>query len=120
MRAGGARGSARGIAAPPASASATPLSRVARGSVATLAGAAISAVVGFALTVVITRGLTKTEAGVFFSVTSLFLVVVSVGLLGTDLGLVYFLSRARALGSARLSPATCVRHWYLSSASRRR
>ena len=51
-------------------ASATPLSRVARGSVATLAGAAISAVVGFALTVVITRGLTKTEAGVFFSVTS--------------------------------------------------
>ena len=98
MRAGGARGSARGIAAPPASASATPLSRVARGSVATLAGAAISAVVGFALTVVITRGLTKTEAGVFFSVTSLFLVVVSVGLLGTDLGLVYFLSRARALG----------------------
>jgi O-antigen/teichoic acid export membrane protein len=84
------------IAEPPLSA--TPLSRVARGSVATLAGAGISAVVGFALTVVITRSLTKPEAGVFFSVTSLFLVVVSVGLLGTDLGLVYFLSRARALG----------------------
>jgi O-antigen/teichoic acid export membrane protein len=77
---------------------ATPLSRVARGSVATLAGAAVSAVVGFAMTVVITRGLTKPEAGVFFSVTSLFLVAASVGLLGTDLGLVYFLSRARALG----------------------
>jgi O-antigen/teichoic acid export membrane protein len=77
---------------------ATPLSRVARGSVATLAGAAVSTVVGFGLTVVITRGLTKAEAGVFFSVTSLFLVVVSVGLLGTDLGLVYFVSRARALG----------------------
>jgi O-antigen/teichoic acid export membrane protein len=81
--------------------SATPLSRVARGSAATLAGAAVSAVVGFALTVVITRGLTKSQAGVFFSVTSLFLVAASVGLLGTDLGLVYFLSRARALGQRR-------------------
>jgi O-antigen/teichoic acid export membrane protein len=74
------------------------LSRVARGSALNLAGAAISAVCSFALVVVITRGMTRSEAGVFFSVTSIFLVATSIGQLGTDLGLVYFLSRARAIG----------------------
>ena len=74
------------------------LGRVARGSAANLAGAVVSAVVSFALVVVLTHGETKANAGVLFSTTSLFLVVVAVGQLGTDLGLVYFMSRARTLG----------------------
>ncbi|WP_051750593.1 oligosaccharide flippase family protein [Phycicoccus jejuensis] len=71
---------------------------VARGGAANLAGAVVNAVVGFALTVVVARALPQTEAGVFFATTSGFLVVVTVAQLGTNTGLVYFLSRVRALG----------------------
>lgn len=78
------------------------MGRVARGSAANLTGALVAAVCAFALTVVVTRGLSKAEAGVFFSVSSLFLLGTSVGQLGTDTGLVYFLSRCRALGSDHL------------------
>ncbi|MBM6402079.1 oligosaccharide flippase family protein [Phycicoccus sonneratiae] len=77
---------------------------VARGGAANVAGAVLSAVIGFALTVVVTRALPQAQAGVFFSTTSGFLVVVAVAQLGTNTGLVYFLSRARALdrpGDAR-------------------
>lgn len=72
---------------------------VARGSAANLAGAVVAAASTFVLTVVVTRGLSPSDAGVFFSVTSLFLVGMSLSQLGTDAGLVYFVSRARALGS---------------------
>ena len=41
--------------------------------------------------------MSRADAGVFFSTTSLFLVATTLGQLGTDLGLVYFLSRSRAL-----------------------
>jgi O-antigen/teichoic acid export membrane protein len=75
---------------------------VARGSAVNLVGAAVSALCAFGLTVVVTRGMHRAEAGVFFSVTSLFLVATSVGQLGTDAGLVYFLSRARVLGRREL------------------
>jgi O-antigen/teichoic acid export membrane protein len=70
---------------------------VARGSVANLAGAVVAASCTFALTVVVTRGMRQADAGVFFSVSSLFLLGTSVGQLGTDTGLVYFLSRCRVL-----------------------
>lgn len=73
------------------------LSSVARGSAANLIGAVVSAVCSFGLAVVITRGMSRTDAGVFFSVTSVFLIATAVGQLGTDSGLVYFLSRARRL-----------------------
>ena len=74
------------------------MGRVARGSAANLVGAAVSACSAFALTVVVTRGLSRSEAGVFFSISSLFLLGTSLGQLGTDTGLVYFLSRCRVLG----------------------
>lgn len=74
------------------------LSRVARGSAANLLGAVVSALCAFALAVVVTRGMDKAAAGIFFSVTSLFFVATSIGQLGTDAGLVYFLSRARKQG----------------------
>lgn len=72
------------------------MARVAKGSLANLIGAAVTALCTFALTVVIARGLSRADAGVFFSTTSLFLVATSVGQLGTPTGIVYFLARARA------------------------
>ncbi|MER7073558.1 lipopolysaccharide biosynthesis protein [Terrabacter sp. NPDC000476] len=88
------------------------LRRIARGGTANLVGAAVTGVAQFALTVVVTRLLSQAEAGVFFSTTSLFLLAVVVGNLGSNVGLVYFLSRCRALGRTDLVGA------YLSAALR--
>jgi O-antigen/teichoic acid export membrane protein len=79
--------------------------RAARGSLANLAGAAVSAAATFALTVVVTRGISRPAAGVFFTATSLFLLATSVGQLGSGSGLVYFLSRCRARGTQGLVAA---------------
>lgn len=76
-----------------------PLDRAARGSVINLIGAAVSALANFGLTVVVTRLVAQDEAGVFFSATSLFLLATAVGQLGTNTGLVYFISGARARGN---------------------
>lgn len=81
------------------------LGRTARGSILNLGGAAVSAVANFVLAVVITRGLPKTDVGVFFSSTSLFLLVAGLGQLGTSTGLVYFLSRAKAQGKLQYARA---------------
>ncbi len=86
----------------PSAQSAQSMKRLGRGSVANLGGVLLSAVANFGVVVVLTRGLEQTEAGVFFSCTSLFLLAVSVGQLGTSTGLVYFLSRARTLGEHQL------------------
>lgn len=88
------------------------MGKVARGSAINLIGAAVAALCTFLLTVVIARGMNRTEAGVLFSTTSLFLLATSVGQLGTDTGLVYFLSRCRALGRVDLIRS------YLRSATR--
>lgn len=69
---------------------------IARGGSANLVGAVGTAVSQLALTIIVTRALTQSEAGVFFTVTSLFLIAVSVGNLGANTGLVYFLARLRA------------------------
>lgn len=71
---------------------------VARGSSANLLGAVVMAACTFALTIVVTRGLSQQAAGIFFSATSLFVLATTVGQLGTNTGLVYFISRVRALG----------------------
>lgn len=71
---------------------------VARGSSANLLGALVMATCTFALTVAITRGLSRDAAGVFFAGTSLFVLATTVGQLGTNTGLVYFISRLRSLG----------------------
>ncbi|MEO7061486.1 MAG: oligosaccharide flippase family protein, partial [Lapillicoccus sp.] len=76
--------------------------RLGRGSVANFGGAVLSAATNFGVTVAITRGMSRSDAGVFFSCTSLFLLAVAVGQLGTSTGLVYFLSRARTLGEPQL------------------
>ena len=69
---------------------------IARGGSANLVGAVGTAVSQLALTIIVTRALTQSDAGVFFTVTSLFLIAVSVGNLGANTGLVYFLARLRA------------------------
>jgi O-antigen/teichoic acid export membrane protein len=74
------------------------LRRAAHGSALNLVGAGLSALAVFALTVVVTHGTTRPEAGVFFAATSLFVIATSVGQLGTDTGLVYFCARAVATG----------------------
>lgn len=78
------------------------LRSVARGSTANLFGALVTAITTFAVTILVTRGLTPADAGVFFSATSLFLLATTIGQLGTGTGLVYFLSRCRALGRQQL------------------
>lgn len=84
------------IAPPPREA--TGAGRLARQGVASLAGAAVTAVCGLLVTLVVARGLDADSAGVFFAVTSLFLLLLGIASLGTPTGLVYWLSRAGALG----------------------
>ncbi|GAB3858915.1 flippase [Nocardioides maradonensis] len=80
-----------------ASGSNLPLARAARGGVANLVGSVVTGVVAFAVAVVVARTLPRPEAGVFFSTTSLFLLVTTLGQLGTATGVVYFIARAREL-----------------------
>jgi len=70
---------------------------VARGGVLNLAGAFVAAAVNVLIVLVITRNFSPATAGIFFSVTSVFLIIETVAKLGTSTGLVYFLSRHRAL-----------------------
>ena len=79
------------------------LGRVARGSSANLLGALVTAITTFAVTIVVTRGVSQERAGIFFSATSLFLLATTIGQLGTGTGLVYFLSRFRALETSHLT-----------------
>ena len=62
-------------------------------------GAGASSVAGFLLVVVVTRGLPQREAGVFFALTSVFLIAQVLSGLGTGTGLVYFIARMRSLGT---------------------
>jgi O-antigen/teichoic acid export membrane protein len=64
------------------------------GSLVNLAGGAVSALATFALAWVLTRALPAADAGLVFSLTSLFLLVTAVGQLGASTGLVYFVARA--------------------------
>lgn len=83
---------------PPAPSTDASLRRLARGGTANLAGTAVSAVANFALIVVLTRGLPQSTAGVFISMTSVFVIATVLGQLGSNTGLVYFLVRAVAAG----------------------
>ncbi len=77
---------------------------VARGSAANLAGALIFGLTNLVVTLLVTHRLDQSDAGVFFGVTSVFLIATSVGALGTNTGLVYFIARSRAAGRAHLVP----------------
>jgi O-antigen/teichoic acid export membrane protein len=89
---------AASLDAPAAPSADTSLRRLARGSTANLAGTAVSAFANFALIVVLTRGLPQSTAGVFITMTSVFIIATVLGQLGATTGLVYFLVRAIASG----------------------
>lgn len=74
------------------------LGTVARGGALGLMGAAVSAVSGFVLVVVVTRALDPEDAGVFFAATAAFLMISAIGSLGTDAGLARFVLRLEAEG----------------------
>jgi O-antigen/teichoic acid export membrane protein len=86
---GGGRGDGNGAGA--------DLGALARGGVLSLIGAGVSAAAGVGLVVLVTRGFSKDEAGVFFAAGSLFLLGAAVAKLGVETGLVYFISRLRVL-----------------------
>jgi O-antigen/teichoic acid export membrane protein len=71
------------------------LGGVARSGSASLAGAAVTAVLGAVFTVGVTRGVGAADAGLFFAATSVFLLLYTVARLGTGTGVVYFLTRHR-------------------------
>ncbi|MGH3320773.1 MAG: lipopolysaccharide biosynthesis protein [Streptosporangiaceae bacterium] len=76
------------------------LRTVARGGSLNAAGAAVAALAGVGLTIVVTRAFDRREAGVFFAATSVFLLAKAVAKLGTQTGVVYFVARVRALGAS--------------------
>ncbi|MFI0792160.1 polysaccharide biosynthesis C-terminal domain-containing protein [Micromonospora rubida] len=74
------------------------LGGAARQGFANLVGVGVAAVAGFGLNIVITRGWSVHDAGMFFAATSAFMIAVAAARMGTDVGTVYFVSRHRALG----------------------
>jgi O-antigen/teichoic acid export membrane protein len=82
---------------PAAPAGGADLRSFARGGVLSLIGAAVSTFANVGLVVLITRGFSKAEAGVFFAATSVFLLALATAQLGTQTGLVYFIARFRVL-----------------------
>ncbi|GAA2717844.1 lipopolysaccharide biosynthesis protein [Micromonospora olivasterospora] len=82
----------------PARADAAELGGAARHGVANLLGVAVAAVAGFGLNIVVTRGWSMSEAGLFFAATSAFMIAYAAARLGTGVGSVYFISRYRTLG----------------------
>jgi O-antigen/teichoic acid export membrane protein len=79
----------------------TAVHGVARGSAVNVLGAAATAVLAFVVVAVITRGMTKLDAGVVFTATSLFVLVEALARLGADVGIVHHLSGALAQAQKR-------------------
>ncbi|TNY37221.1 lipopolysaccharide biosynthesis protein [Thermomonospora catenispora] len=73
------------------------LRSLARGGTLNMVGAAVTAAAQFLAVAVVTRGFSPREAGIFFAATTVFLVGLALSRLGTDIGLVYHIARARAL-----------------------
>jgi O-antigen/teichoic acid export membrane protein len=74
------------------------LTTLARGGILNLAGVAVTATSGFALVVVVTRGLSGTQAGVFFESIALFSILGAIAQWGADIGVVREIPRHRVRG----------------------
>lgn len=75
---------------------------IARGSMAYLVGTAASMVSTLLLVVLVSRNASPSTAGIFFGITSIFLIAELTSRWGTDLSAVYFVSRWRATGDQQL------------------
>lgn len=84
--------------APPPAFSGDPIRQIARGSALSGAGAVVAAVGGISLALVITWVFRQEVAGIFLAATALFMIVTSLAQLGTDVGLVRYLSADAATG----------------------
>ncbi|MFC4783444.1 lipopolysaccharide biosynthesis protein [Nocardioides sp. MAHUQ-72] len=73
------------------------LRRLARGSSLNLAGSVVAAALNLVLPVIITRSLAKDDAGLFFQATALFTILLNVGTIGADTGVLRSLPRALVL-----------------------
>lgn len=82
------------------------LTHVARGGALGLVGAAVSAIAGFVLVLVVTNRYPSDAAGLFFTATSTFLLLVAVATLGTETGLGRFLLRYEGQGRRGDIPPT--------------
>lgn len=76
------------------------LQSLARGGVFALFGSAVAAVLGFTLTVLLTRNVDAVTVGVIFTMSSVFLIAFTVVRLGASTGAVYFVARLSALGES--------------------
>lgn len=84
------------------------LGSLARGGSLGLVGAVGSAVLNVVFVMLVTRSFAKGDAGLFFTATSLFVVLYTVARLGAGTGVVYFIARFRALGQQERIPG-CLR-----------
>jgi O-antigen/teichoic acid export membrane protein len=82
------------------------LTHVARGGALGLIGAAVSAVAGFGLTVVVTNRFDPHTAGQFFTANSTFLLLIAMTTMGTETGLGRFMLRYETLGRRGDIPPT--------------
>ena len=80
------------------------MAKVARGGAIGLVGAAVSALAGFGLAVVVTNAYAASTAGTFFTATSAFFILLSLATLGVDAGLGRFLLRFETLGRTQDIP----------------
>jgi O-antigen/teichoic acid export membrane protein len=82
------------------------LTHVARGGALGLVGAGVSAIAGFVLVVIVTNRYPAHDAGLFFTVTSAFLLMSALTSLGVETGLGRFLLRYEAQGRRGDIPPT--------------
>ncbi len=71
------------------------LRRLARDSSLNLGGSFVAAALNLVLPVVVTRGLATADAGLFFQATALFAILLNLGTLGADTGVLRSIPRAR-------------------------
>jgi O-antigen/teichoic acid export membrane protein len=82
------------------------LTHIARGGALGLFGAGISAIAGFVLVLIVTNRYPAHAAGLFFTVTSAFMLMAAIATLGTETGLGRFLLRYEAQGRRGDIPPT--------------
>jgi O-antigen/teichoic acid export membrane protein len=99
-----AEGGRRPVTTTDAEASRAGITSVARGGTLNLLGAIATALCNLLLTVAIARGMATSQAGAFFTVSSLFLLLLGFVRLGARDGLVNFVARARAVHDDDLVP----------------
>ncbi|WP_051392800.1 lipopolysaccharide biosynthesis protein [Glycomyces arizonensis] len=86
------------LTAPRAEPDRAELRGTARGGLVNLVGAAVAGGGGLAVTWLVAMALSPSDAGAFFSVTSVFLLAAALARLGTPTGLVYWVARLRQAG----------------------